>query len=357
MLKKLILLISVCSPLLMQAQVTVSVQLPSAGMVQKEQLWNLVVVNNSNELLDATITLDLKNAGTGQTILTAGTRNFLLGKGVKMLNYRDIQPVQYNHMAADFSNSYIPLGAYVVCYRVVKNGLKGPEPLADECVRLNIEPLSPPLLNTPLDRSEIPVPYPQFTWIPPTPFDMFSNLNYDLIVSEVMEGQSGAEAIQYNSPVYTRNNLTQPHESYPTSYAALQPGKIYAWQIVARNGLSFAAKTEVWVFSIAKQDQPSTETEMLSYSLLQNDVTGTYYVRTDKLRIKYFSYDPAYETRIVFTDQKGNILKETTQKVRQGDNYFDLELGKSFQAGTVYKVTITDPAKKNHTLTFSINQN
>lgn len=350
-------LISICFPAVMLAQVTVSVQLPPAGMVQKEQLWNLVVVNNSNEMLDAAITLDLKNAVTGQTILTAGTRNFLLGKGVKMLNYRDIQPVQYNYLAPGISNNYIPQGPYVVCYRVVKNGLKGPEPLADECARMNIEPLSPPLLNTPLDRSEIEAPYPQFTWIPPTPFDMFINLNYDIIVVEVMEGQTGAEAIQYNTPVYTRNNILQPNEPYPSSYAALQTGKIYAWQVVARNGLNFAAKTEVWIFKVKEQEQPVVTPESLTYLLLHNDVTGTYTITTDKLRVKYFSFDPAYETQVIFTDERGNTLKQVTRNIRQGDNYidFDLDLGKHFQPGILYKVIITDPAKKRHVLTFTKN--
>ena len=180
-------------PLLVEGQVTVSVQLPPAGMIQKDQLWNLVLVNNGNETLEISVSLNLQDAVTGQTVLSAGSRSFTIGKGVKMLNPLDVQPVQYNYLAAEFTSNYIPLGSYVACYRILKNIVEGAKPIADECVRLNINPLSPPLLNTPFDKSVVQTVYPQFSWLPPSPAEMFSNLNYDIAVTEVLQGQSPAD--------------------------------------------------------------------------------------------------------------------------------------------------------------------
>jgi hypothetical protein len=251
MIKKIIIVWLFAVPLFCKAQVSINVQLPPAGLVQKEQLWNLILVNNGADVLDITLQLNLQDAFTGQIVLTATTGNLLLSKGVKMLKPTDIQPINYTYNLPDFTRNYLPMGSYIACYQVINAGARKETALAEECMRIHIDPLSPPLLNSPADKSMVATPYPQFTWMPPTPFDMFSTLNYDLLITEVIEGQSPTEAIQYNTPIYTKSAITQPYESYATSFTKLDTGKIYAWQVIAKNGLSYAAKTEIWTFKIA----------------------------------------------------------------------------------------------------------
>ena len=251
MVKKIILLGLGFLPLLVNAQLTLNAQLPPAGFIQKDQLWNLIIVNNKDDIFDVSILLNLQDAATGQVVLSATTGNILIGKAVKVITSKDLQPVLYNYNVADMSGNYLPMGAYIACYQAISNTSKD-GPLAQECIHFNIDPLSPPLLNTPADKSEIVSPYPQFSWMPPTPFDMFSSLSYDLLITEVLEGQSATEAIQYNTPIYSKGNISQPYESYASSYTKLETGKVYAWQVVAKNGLSYTSKTEVWTFTIKK---------------------------------------------------------------------------------------------------------
>src|SRR5215216_4552861 len=101
--KKLIVIFFPLLAMLSKAQVTVNVQLPAAGMVQKEQVWNLVLVNNSSNMIEAAISLNIQDAITGQTVLSAMSRNFMLGKGIKVINIKDIQPVQYNYLATELT--------------------------------------------------------------------------------------------------------------------------------------------------------------------------------------------------------------------------------------------------------------
>jgi len=356
MLKKLILVVSAILPILLQAQVTINAQLPSTGLMQKDQLWNLILSNSKEDILSVNIKMNLQDAVTGQIVMSANTGNLLIGKGIKIITSRDIQPITYNYNLPDFSRNYLPMGAYIACYQVYRLSDKGDEPLGDECIRINIDPLSPPLLNSPADKSEVESPYPQFTWMPPAPFDMFSDLNYEILVTEVFPGQSSTEAIQYNTPVYTKSNISQTYESYPSSYSSLDTGKIYAWQVVARNGLNYAVKTEVWTFKLKKE---KTEKEPITgtYVLLNNEVEGTYIVKKNMLHVKFISSSLAYEANIIFTDENGKIIKSVSQKLQPGDNYFDLDTGNEFHADHVYKVTITDLAKKQHSLRFSINKN
>ncbi|RZK24806.1 MAG: hypothetical protein EOO43_07170, partial [Flavobacterium sp.] len=233
-------------PLQAISQVNINVQMPHAGMVQKERLWDVVLVNNNNTVLDVTLQLNLQNASTGQVVLSATTGNILLGKGAKIVKSNQLQPINYTYNLPDFSRNFLPMGAYLACYTVIDAGARKEVPIAEDCIRFNIDPLSPPLLISPTDKSLLETPYPHFTWMPPAPFDMFTTLTYDLLVTEVLQGQSASEAIQYNSPIYSRSNLTQAYESYANSFTKLDTGKIYAWQIIANNGLNYAAKTEIW---------------------------------------------------------------------------------------------------------------
>ncbi len=339
------------------SQVTVNVQLPPAGMVQKDQLWNLVVMNNSNSTIDAMVSLDIQDAVTGQTVLSAVGRNFLIGKGVKLLSIRDVQPVQYNFLATELSGTFIPLGNYVACYRVSKNDIKGPVPIADECLRLNIAPMSPPLLNLPADRSALETPIPQFSWMPPTPSDMFSNLNYDLVIAEIREGQTPAEAVLYNTPVYSVNNIKSSFTVYPSTFSKLKTGQQYAWQVTARNALSFSAQTEVWSFSIRQPDPLKTEIYTAGYVQLQdqNEQSGISLLKNnEELLVKYYSFDTDHETTVRFVSADGKLIKEVKQRISYGDNFLRLKLGNPFKSQEVYTIALPDRQHKIFTAKFSI---
>lgn len=357
MIKKFLIPVLAILPLLGQGQVTINAQLPPAGLVKGDQLWYLILSNSKEEIREVNIKMSLQDASSGQIVLSANSGGFLLGKGIKIITSRDVQPVSYNYTNPEFGRSYLPMGSYIACYQVYYNGQKGEEPLGDDCIRINVDPLSPPLLNTPVDKSEIETPYPQFTWLPPSPMDMFSNLNYEILVTEVLPGQSSVEAIQQNNPLYSNGNLFQNYESYPSSFSGLDTGKLYAWQVVAKNGSNYAAKTEVWTFRV-KKESLSAKSVYGNYILLSNEMEGVYPVIKNLLHIKYISKYRHYETNIFFLDEStGRVIKRKWQKIDPGDNFFDLEIGREFQQGKVYKIIVTDLAKKQHSLRFSITKN
>ena len=355
MLQKTIVFLLFLFPITLGAQVSISVQLPPAGLVQKDQLWNLVLVNNSNAPLDVTIFLDLKDPVTGQSILSAGTRNLFLAKGMKLMSVRDVQPVQYNYGVVRLVNNYLPLGTYLACYHVSRLSSKGVEILAEECVPVNISPLSPPLLNTPIDNSVLPNEFPQFTWIPPTPTEMFDRLTYDISVVEVQPGQNSAEAVLYNTPVFIKNYCRVPFESYPSTYSRLEKGKLYAWQVIANNDLNYSAPSAIWTFTL-KEDSVAAVAVSTNYILLKNEseAAGINYVDADNLYIKYYSFEKEHDTGVRFIDNKGTIVREVKQKIIYGDNYLKFKLSARFHKGEIYKLVITDKQNTVHTASFSI---
>ncbi len=341
-------------PVWLHAQITINIVQPPAGMINKDQLWNMVLTNNTNTTYDVTILLSLKDAVTGQSVLSAGTRAMQLPKGVKVLALQDIQPVQYNYGASDIGN-FLPLGSYIACYTVNRYGHELMEAIATECVRINITPLSPPLLNMPSNKSVLQTPVPQFSWIPPAPMNMFNNLSYDVSVAEVLEGQSAIEAVQYNTPVYVSSNVKAPYENYPSTYSRLQPGKTYAWRVTARNGDNYATATEAWTFTIAG-DSTKTNPVSISYIALNKNhgEQGVNYITGNELRIKYYSFDKTHQSVVRFLDTEKKIIQEVKQTITYGDNYLVFKLNHLYRTGRVYFIEITDQQKSTITASFSI---
>ncbi|THU30757.1 hypothetical protein FAM09_29600 [Niastella caeni] len=341
-------------PVLLQAQVTINIVQPPAGMIKKDQLWNLVLTNNTNTTFDVTVLLNLKDAVTGQSVLSAGTRAMQLTKGVKVLALQDIQPVQYNYGATAIGN-FLPLGSYIACYTVNRYGHELMEAIATECVRINITPLSPPLLNMPANRSVLQTPVPQFSWIPPAPMDMFDNLSYDVSVAEVLEGQSATEAVMYNTPVYVSSNVKAPYQNYPSTYSGLHPGKTYAWQVTARNGDNYVAATETWTFTIAG-DSTKTIPSSTSYIAIGKNPNeqGFHYISGNELRIKYYSFDKTHESVVRFYNADKKLIQEVKQSIIYGDNYLRFKLNHRYHNRKVYFIEITDLQKNIHTASFSI---
>ncbi len=354
--KKIFGLLLLASCLTAGAQVTINVQLPPSGLVQKDQLWNVVAVNNTSGTIEVIMTLSLQENATGRTVLSASSGKVVLPRGMKALTPSDVQPVQYSYVSTGTTSGYLPIGNYTACYRLNRVAGDAIEAIADECVQLRISPLSPPLLNTPADRSEIATLNPQFSWIPPTPSEMFSDLNYRINLAEVMPGQTPAQALLSNVPVYTAQHVSSVFESYPASYTRLAPGKQYAWQVQAYNGNDFVATTEVWTFKIKSDSTapPVPSSEAYIQLPAPGEGGGVHEIEENELLVTCYSFDKAYDAPAQFIDDSGHPVQEWQQHIIYGDNYFRFRLGSSFRKGKLYNLVITDHRGALHKISFSI---
>lgn len=329
------------------AQLSVSVQEPPAGIVQKKQLWNLALIYTGNDPITVTVGLTLVDVTDNQPALIAYTRPLTISKGVKQLKPSDIEPVDYQYFSPAFGrlvDALLPIGNYQACYSVYGNTKIERQVLAENCIPLEVQPLSPPQLTMPMDSASIQQPWPQFSWLPPAPVTLFNDLNYDLLVTEVRNDQTPGAAIQENLPVYNMRRLTTLVNNYPASAKQLDTGRVYAWRIIAKNGEAFASQSEVWTFRVT-QEQP---VKPVPYSGAYMEVkqgdgyASTVIVPDDKLGIKYYSYDQSHESVIKFLDEKGAVIKEIKRTIDYGNNLMVFKLDHAFKKDVTYFIEITD---------------
>lgn len=294
--KKVLLFIMICIAIqtIVHAQVILTLQLPPAGLNVKNQLWNFSLINTATATKEVRVEVIITELSTNQRVLSGTSRSFQLSKGVKQVQYSDVLPVVYNaNTAYGIDNSpdgFLPVGVFSVCYNVQEIVSDVSEQIASECETVEVEPISPPILVIPVDSERIDMAQPFFSWIPPSPFSLFNNLQYDWILVEVLPTQTAATAAQQNIPVWSQLNITSPTYQYPLAAPTLDSAKLYAWQVTAKNNLAAVGKSEVWTF---RRTQFGADTSAYKktgfYTKLKRESESYYAICDGIFRFEYFN--------------------------------------------------------------------
>jgi hypothetical protein len=144
-------------------------------------------------------------------------------------------------------------GEYTVCVNI--EDITGNVLASNICANFTILYPSPPRLIAPVDNASLDptTVYPTFQWTPvvvPSTYEV----KYTLKIVEVMRGQTPAQAISANIPVYENNQITTNTFVYPIDARELEAGKTYAWQIQALDRFGFPptqndGKSEIFTFT------------------------------------------------------------------------------------------------------------
>lgn len=339
-------------------QVSITPQLPPIGVMLKKQLWNASVVYTGNASIYVRINLAITDIATNQPVITANTGTILLSNGAKQIKAEDLAPIKYQYLLDGFTDrnpdGFLPAGSYQACYTVILSDEFNGTPLAEDCVPFEVQPLSPPLLNFPSNEDTIQTKLPQFTWLPPSPLNIFGNLSYRFNLVEVQPGQNPLDAVTQNIPLYANNFCGDLFVNYPSSGYALDTGKTYAWQVIAQNNLQPLSQSEVWTFVIADSSlvpKPSN----INYILLKNSLNiGSNIVVDHMINLRYYSFDSLHTAEIKFLSGDGKIIKVAHQAIAYGNNYLSYPLNKNFNTGEAYTVEIVDMQHHKYSALFIV---
>lgn len=318
-------------------QVNMTIQVPPTGVMLKNQLWNLLLVNSGNAPVTVFVGLSLLSTADNQPVMTAVTKPILLPKGAKQLTASDVAPVNYTYLSSAFNadmnpNGLLPVGNYVACFTVYMQVYELRTTLAEDCVPVEVQPLNPPQLNTPADESVLDMQYPQFTWLPPMPLQLFNNLQYDFILVAQQPGQSAVQAIQQNIPVFNTHTSSASFLNYPSSNAALDTGVHYAWCVVAKNNNQFVAQSEVWTFKIQRNVVVSHSRNGTGYIRLKNGLDASIAACNGNLMVIYNNEagDSTVQYSIKAIDDGKNMeIVNGTAPVDMGENFLNIAIGKN----------------------------
>ena len=349
---------------IVRSQVIVSLQLPPLGITIKPQLWNLSLVNTGNAPVNVQIEMTMTDISNNLQVLTGTTKVFSLPVGAKQIQLSDVMPITYNAGSPGYGmdanpDGFLPVGTFAVCYSVTKLLSDAFETLGQECETIEIEPISPPQLVIPADQEHSDLTRPFFTWLPPSPYQLFNNLRYDWLLVEVLPLQSAAEAIQQNIPVLTQQNITYTNFQYPLSLQELDTAKQYAWRITAKNGIAPIATSETWTFRVRKPGEDNNFRKGDGfYTKLRREDDAAYIITSGVLRFEYLHETSDTTVSIKITDittvQRNELgLDSSVYTVRYGQNFKQLDLrGTNVADRRLYILELTNAKNEKWYLKF-----
>jgi hypothetical protein len=344
---------------LLHAQVILQPELPSQGLIQQNQLWNILLINNGEPIKNALIELSFQEEGTGRKIFMARTGPFYIQSGASQMSQKDFGSIQYDYQAmgnGSANSGLLPIGQFMACYNLTTGGDKTAPVTAQDCLPVTVEPFAPPQLAFPADKSQVTSTYPVFNWLAPVPANMFTDLRYKIVLTEMKAGQTAADAIQRNPILFLQNGLKDISLVYPSSYVALKQGKTYAWQVIAQNNYTYSASTEIWSFTI-KEDSFSVVLDDAAYPHLQRGAGSNHFVVHEKIKFSYENEagDSLLHIKIYDIGNQGNTaISDKIIYVRRGMNYIDFNVGQAghIQPGMEYVMEIKNGWKENWDLRF-----
>ncbi|MVT12650.1 hypothetical protein [Chitinophaga tropicalis] len=357
--KTLFKVVALLLSLQVSAQVNMTVQLPPTGVMQKAQLWNLLLVSASQTNTQVRIALRVTDAKTNQPVFTGLSRVITLNKGAKQVQAADVTPVTYEYLrpVADRSpNGLLTAGAYLACYSVMLEKGDISSVAAEDCLPFSVEPVSPPLLNSPANQSTEESLLPQFTWLPPAPVNIFNDLNYEMLIVEVRKGQSAIEAIQQNIPVFRALHVKSPFVNYPLSATTLDTAKNYAWMVTANNGNQFSAQTDIWTFRVKGASPVKTAITGNPYVQLRRELDGELISCPGTLKVAYNNMmtDTIAAYEVISLDDQQRVLIKNTLKLTPGTNFIEIPLSgrKDLGEGKQYLFRLSNSRREYWQLKF-----
>lgn len=279
----------------------------------------------------------MSDAATGQTVLTGTAPALVLQPGANTITPGRVAPVAYTagvgYTIDGNANGFLPVGVFNICYVLTRWNNDISDELAEECITAEVEPISPPQLLQPGDSDRVLTKRPFFTWLPPAPVTVFTNLTYNMTLVEVQPMQSGLDAIQQNSPLLNPSNIAFTSLQYPLSMPELDTGKTYAWRVTANNNGSPVANSEVWSFRVPLPDHYTSNAAASngSYAALKRVIDASYIITNHSLRF-YYTHELAdstvqYNITAISTSSRRPLTTEDSLlHVVYGTNYITLSL-------------------------------
>lgn len=290
---KVFLFIACLLPLFIYGQVTIVSADLNSFYISANNLFNIIVMNNSPEPLLASLKTSLTST-SGEMICSGTTNTFTIKPGLNRLSGSNAGITQFNYGTSSTANllrtsHVLPNGNYRYCASLtLLNDGEFPVLYCKEVISTTASLLK---LITPYNKQEIQTKNPLLVWTHSESFSALANGEYfQMIVSEKKKNQSAQEAIGLNVPLFIRRELSSHQILYPNEAQELISGKNYVWQVQKISGGRIVQKTEAWEFHLAAREDPGSHQYIVLESLNQQG-----YYEPDHNNI-YFSLSENYTT-------------------------------------------------------------
>lgn len=301
------------------------------AIIRPENLFQ-VSVSNSGSPTQAVMEAWI-SASAGDRLLHVVSQPVDLHTGLNHFQGRSIarSSTVYGHSSqAQYvrTSGFLPSGLYTYCIVISIGG----ETIYEDCNDFEGNLNSLMILTWPADEDTIFTLNPVLSWFHTEPFNVLGKgESFTIALTELRDGESPEQAVaehpQYHDPLLRSHQVP-----YPFDAKSLEHGKRYAWQVQKLSAGAVVDQTEVWVFTVWKeQDRPATK-----YAVLARKPDGGFHTVYDGML--YFTFEERYQVNApeykIFDDngvEQQVVLKKDAPGnqevlVETGSNRFNINL-------------------------------
>ena len=229
--------------------VIVVLKQPPPNQWHVEDLWQLTLINTSQEFYNVYLYGTVEEAGAG-LIFEGTSATFELPANFSgPVNPGDLEPVDVGYTNGDYEEivmrtGTLPAGTYTICVYI--KGIDG-EDMGYACIYQIIAHPSPPELINPVDEANVTEELPVFLWLH---MSMGEFARYYIKMVEILDGQTPIEAMESNPPWFEETEIFSTSFQFPISAREFEQGATYAWQVIAISGDDWViGESQVWSFN------------------------------------------------------------------------------------------------------------
>ncbi len=325
---KILTLIAISWALCCKAQLNIMLYPLQGFELKPSALLKADIQNLGTQMSSLYFKGSIVNTTTGEQVATVRTSIIEVQPGIKTLAESELSP-QYV-IQSDIVNQtgYLPYGNYRFCLKgYLQNGV---EEEVSACEEVEVAPISPPLLLSPENQSEVTEQYPLLVWLPPMPLGK-EKLVYDLKLVEILPNQTAYDAIQRNYAVLEKFNINGTTLQYPANAMKLEEGKKYAWKVAVKTtDRKPVGETEIWWFE-RKTLKPEEQSDIkLNENYIipkgESDNSTVYIGKSLKVAIEDYPAHLKLKFKIVDVKSNKEVDVEKAIYTDDGNGHYTIDL-------------------------------
>lgn len=240
--------------------ITTTLDIPSEERLRMADLWNLTVVNQGTaaaalELIatvrDQAGKVALRARAVGP-VLRAGEARRMRLRDLRALTITDVSSAMRSALARTGS---LPDGEWTICVEAIASGGGS----STDCRDVRIGSALPPVLLAPYDNAEVTDRQVAWSWFMQPRTTSGREIRCNLVVVEVLPGQTPEEALRVNPVLIRKKDLKSAAWQADPAIRPFRSGGRYAWRIQAVTGDSAqVCASEIWSFTYRDPSEESS---------------------------------------------------------------------------------------------------
>lgn len=338
-----------------QAQVTIVFN-PAARGGYLKGLSLIQILNNSAENYVGSLQVEVKSLSGSGSFLQMLVPSVSIMRGNNVVPAARFAAATTTYGTNEEGNytrqtGMMPEGELEYCFKLVVTHKDRPNEVFENCYVTTNTLSSPMRLVAPVDGDQFCEKRPRFSWQPPLPLPPGARFHIKLV--NMKEGQSQAEALLVNNPVFYQTNINGFVMPYPLGVPDLKEGETYVWQVSAvTKGVQ--SLSEVWTFTVACEKPDSSKA---SYRELKAADDGGYLHTGNTLRFAVYNayQETNLQYRITDLSDPAKMIKNTpVLRLHKGANNLSIDLRKipGLESDSEYMLNVVLPNGKKVAVRF-----